>query len=70
MSGNGRIKQTNILHALSLVTFMFYLFSTFLAQNAYCSQELAVQEYLRSVILPGIIQVNARKRVSNGLFFP
>ena len=45
-----------------------------IAQNAYCSQYIYLQftKYLRPVILPSIIQMNARRRVSwvkiNALF--
>ena len=47
-----------------------------IAQNAYCSGDIYLQlmKYLRSVILPIIIQINARRRVSlveiNARFFP
>ena len=47
-----------------------------IAQNAYCSRDIYLQfmKYLRSVILPSIIQINARRRVSlvkiNARFFP
>ena len=39
-----------------------------IAQNAYCSRDiyLQVMKYLRSVILPIIIQINAKRRVSIG----
>ena len=46
-----------------------------IAQNAYCSRDIYLQfmKYLRSVILPSIIQINARRRVSlvkiNARFF-
>ena len=45
-----------------------------IAQNAYCSRDIYLQftKYLRSVVLPIIIQMNARRRVSlvkiNALF--
>ena len=46
------------------------------AQNAYCSRDIYLQftKYLRSVILPSIIQISARRRVSlvkiNARFIP
>ena len=41
-----------------------------IAKNAYCSRDIYLQftKYLRSVILPSIIQIYARRRVSLGTF--
>ena len=60
---NGCDKITLFIHGFF---FFFFSISQFIAQNAYCSRDIYLQfmKYLRSVILPIIIKINARRRVS------